>query len=162
VVTRIVLFVAIMLDVLVAGVMWGTWLSLARTMTEYDAATFLADGQHMIDNLAVVMAVLMIAALAVGLLVVVLLFRDRARTAGWLAVVGLALMIGVLVVTLAVEVPIDNRIKDWTVDTLPADWKDVRSRWSTFHMLRTGLSLASVAAVVAAALLLPAGQQDRS
>ena len=33
-------FVSIMLYVLVAGVMWGTWLSLARTMTNYDAATF--------------------------------------------------------------------------------------------------------------------------
>lgn len=46
--------------------MWGTWLSLARTMTEYDAATFLADGQHMISNLATVMTVLMIAAVMVG------------------------------------------------------------------------------------------------
>jgi hypothetical protein len=48
-------FVSIMLYVLVAGVMWGTWLSLARTMTQYDAKTFLADGQHMINNLAPVM-----------------------------------------------------------------------------------------------------------
>jgi hypothetical protein len=46
------LFVSVMLYVLVAGVMWGTWLSLARTITDYDADTFLADGQHMIDNLA--------------------------------------------------------------------------------------------------------------
>jgi hypothetical protein len=41
-----------MLYMLVAGVMWGTWLSLGRTMTRYDATTFLADGKHMIDNLA--------------------------------------------------------------------------------------------------------------
>jgi hypothetical protein len=41
-----------MLYVLVGGVMWGTWLSLARTMTGYDAATFLAGGKHMISNLA--------------------------------------------------------------------------------------------------------------
>ena len=53
-------FVSIMLYVLVGGVMWGTWLSLARTMTGYDAATFLADGKHMISNLATVMEVLMI------------------------------------------------------------------------------------------------------
>jgi len=37
-------FLEIMLYVSVAGVMWGTWLSLGRTMTRYDAATFLADG----------------------------------------------------------------------------------------------------------------------
>lgn len=63
---KLVQFVSIMLYVLVAGVMWGTWLSLARTMTEYDAATFLADGQHMISNLATVMGVLMSSAVLVG------------------------------------------------------------------------------------------------
>ena len=30
-------FLEIMLYVLVAGVMWGTWLALGRTMTQYDA-----------------------------------------------------------------------------------------------------------------------------
>ena len=47
-------FLELMLYVLVAGVMWGTWLSLGRTMTQYDAATFLADGKHMIANLGAV------------------------------------------------------------------------------------------------------------
>src|SRR4051812_120758 len=121
-----------MLYVLVAGVMWGTWLSLARTMTDYDADTFLADGQHMIDNLATVMAVLMIAAVLVGVAAVALLFRVGSTTAGWLAALALLMMIGVLVITLAIEVPIDNQIKNWTTPTLPADWQEIRARWSAF------------------------------
>jgi Domain of unknown function (DUF1772) len=145
-------FVGIMLYVLVAGVMWGTWLSLARTMTRYDAATFLADGQHMISNLATIMAVLMISAVVVGLLVVALLFRRRSTTAGWLALVGLLLLVAVLVATLAVEVPIDNKIKAWTLATLPPDWREIRARWANFHTLRTFLSLGAVAAAVGAAL----------
>jgi len=145
-------FVNIMLYVLVAGVMWGTWLSLGRTMTSYDASTFLADGKHMISNLATVMAVLMVSAAVVGLLVVVLLFRRRSNAGGWLALIGLLLMLAVVAITLAVEVPIDNQIKTWTVDTLPADWQDIRARWAAFHTLRTFLSLAAVAAGVGAAL----------
>jgi uncharacterized membrane protein len=145
-------FVGIMLYVLVAGVMWGTWLSLGRTMTRYDAATFLSDGQHMISNLATVMAVLMISAALVGVLVVVLLFRGRSTLAGWLALSGLLLLVAVIVVTLSVEVPIDNKIKTWTVTTLPSDWQDIRARWAAFHTLRTFLSLAAVAAAVGAAL----------
>ena len=35
-------------------VMWGTWLSLVRSMTDYDAATFLTDGKHMIENPAII------------------------------------------------------------------------------------------------------------
>jgi uncharacterized membrane protein len=150
--TKLTQFVGIMLYVLVAGVMWGTWLSLGRTMTRYDAATFLADGKHMIANLAAVMAVLMIAAVVVGLLGVVLLLRDS-RVAAALALVGLLLMVAVLVVTLAVEVPLDNRIKGWTPATLPSDWQDLRARWAALHTLRTFLSLGAVAAAVAATLV---------
>jgi uncharacterized membrane protein len=146
-------FVSIMLYVLVAGVMWGTWLSLARTMTRYDAATFLTDGQHMIENLATIMAVLMISAVLVGLIMVVLLmWHARSMTAGWLALVALLMMIAVLAITLAVEVPIDNLIANWTEATLPADWTEIRARWATFHTLRTFLSLGAVAASVGAAL----------
>jgi len=144
--------VSIMLYVLVAGVMWGTWLALGRTMTRYDATTFLTDGKHMIANLATVMAVLMISAVAAGLVVTGLLFRQASTAAGWLALTALVLMVAVLVVTLSVEVPIDNKIKTWTLATLPSDWKDIRARWAGFHTLRTFLSLGAVAAAVAAAL----------
>jgi len=152
-------FLNIMLYVLVAGVMWGTWLSLGRTMTRYDATTFLADGKHMISNLATIMAVLMISAAVVGLGVVVLLFRRRSTVAGWLALAGLLLTLAVIAVTLAVEVPIDNKIKTWTEATLPSDWHDIRARWAAFHTLRTFLSLGAVAAAVGAALTTrPAGR----
>jgi uncharacterized membrane protein len=151
---KVTQFLSIMLYVLVAGVMWGTWLSLGRTMTRYDATTFLADGKHMIDNLATIMAVLMISAGVVGLVVVVLLFRLRSLTAAWLALAGVLLLGAVLAVTLGVEVPIDNKIKTWTPATLPPDWQDVRARWAAFHTLRTFLSLAAVAAAVGAALTL--------
>jgi hypothetical protein len=51
-------------------------------MSNYDATTFLADGKHMIENLATVMEMLMISALIVGLIVVVLLFWvDRSHAA---------------------------------------------------------------------------------
>jgi uncharacterized membrane protein len=169
---KLVQFVSIMLYVLVAGVMWGTWLSLARTMTDYDATTFLTDGKHMIENLAMVMAVLMISAVVVGLIVVVLLFWARSTAAAWLALAGLLFMIGVMVITLAVEVPIDNMIATWTEASLPPDWERIRARWSTFHTLRTFLSLGAVAAAVGAALTLrtaargvsrqPAVQPDHS
>jgi uncharacterized membrane protein len=149
---KLIQFVTIMLYVLVAGVMWGTWLSLGRTMTSYDAATFLADGKHMIANLGTVMAVLMISAVLAGLLEAWLLLRGGSSTAGWLALAGVLLMVAVLVVTLSVEVPIDNKIKSWTESTLPSDWRDIRSRWAAYHTLRTFLSLGAVAAAVGAAL----------
>jgi hypothetical protein len=152
---RLAHFVNIMLYALVAGVMWGTWLSLGRAMTEYDAATFLADGRHMITNLAPVMPVLMIATGVLSLVVVILLFRRGATAAAALALAGLLALVAVIAVTLAVEVPIDNQVKTWTTATLPADWEEIRSRWANYHTLRTFLSLAGLAAAVGAALVRP-------
>jgi len=159
---RWVQFVSIMLYVLVAGVMWGTWLSLARTMTDYDAVTFLTDSKHMIENLAIIMAVLTISAVVIGLVAVVLLFRSGSAVAAWMATVGLLLMIAVLVITLAVEVPIDNLIATWTEATLPADWQEIRARWSAFHTLRTFVSLGAVAAAVGAGLTIRTSAQEVS
>jgi Anthrone oxygenase len=114
------------------------------------------------------MAVLMISAAVIGLLTTFVLFRRRSTTAGWLALAGLLLIVAVIVLTLAVEVPIDNKIKTWTVATLPSGWQDIRARWAAFHTLRAFLSLAAVAATVGAALttrpaagttLPPAGEQ---
>jgi hypothetical protein len=56
-------------------------------------------------------------------------------------------------------VPIDNKIKTWTESTLPANWKDMRSRWADFHTLRTFLSLGAVAAAVVAALATPPAER---
>jgi uncharacterized membrane protein len=159
---KLVQFLSIMLYVLVAGVMWGTWLSLARTMTNYDATTFLADGKHMIENLATVMEVLMISAVVVGLIVVVLLFWIRSTVAALSALAALVLMVAVMVITLAVEVPIDNMIATWTEATLPSDWEQIRARWATFHTLRTFLSLGAVAAAVGAALTIRTAAREVS
>lgn len=61
-------------------------------------------------------------------------------------------MICALVVTLGVEVPIDNQIKEWTVNTLPPGWQALRDRWEFFHTVRTFVSIAAFALVSAASL----------
>ena len=116
----------------------------------------------MIENLAMIMAVLMISAVVIGLITVVLLFRSRSTVAAWLATIGLPLMISGLVITLAVEVSIDNLIASWTEATLPADWQEIRARWSAFHTVRTFLLLGAVAAAVAAGLTTRTAARDRS
>jgi hypothetical protein len=77
--------------------------------TSYDAATFLPKGQHIIANLAGVMPVLLTSAAVLGVVVVVALFGYRSTVAAWPALSRPALLGAVIVVTLAVEVAIDNR-----------------------------------------------------
>lgn len=144
-VTTIVLFALVM------GVFWGTWFSLSRTMSQLSAETFVAVGHQMIQNLGVPMAILLPLALVSALVTLALLWRGGRVAASWWLLAGFLLMVAALVVTLAVEVPIDNQIKAWTAATLPGDWRSTQSRWELFHTIRTFLSIAAVVAVTISA-----------
>jgi uncharacterized membrane protein len=146
--TRAAQATTIVLFALVMGVFWGTWFSLSRTMERLSADTFVAVGHQMIRNLGVPMAILLPLALLSALVTLALLWPDRGAAFWWMAA-GFLLMVAALVLTLAVEVPIDNQIQDWTAATLPGDWRSIQSRWELFHTLRT---FASIAALVAATI----------
>lgn len=103
------------------------------------------------------MSVLMPAALLSALPVLFWLFRRRRRAALYLALASLLLFVIALIITLAVNVPIDYEINSWTVDTLPADWTATRDRWQLYHTLRTFASLAGLGCAIASVLLEPNG-----
>src|SRR5262245_3489783 len=149
---RIAQFVNVLLFALVMGVFWGTWFSLSRSIGSIRPETFLEIGHTMIANLGGPMSLLMPAALASSVVLLVLLFRQRRAAAFSLAIVSLLLMAGALVVTLAVNVPIDDEINRWTVNTLPPDWTAIRDRWELYHTIRTFVSVGALGAAVASAL----------
>jgi uncharacterized membrane protein len=150
--TRAAQATTIVLFALVMGVFWGTWFSLSRTMGQLSAETFLAVGHQMIRNLGGPMAIL----LPLSLLSALATLACCGRTGrGRVLVDGgrVLLMVAALIVTLAVEVPIDNRIQAWTVATLPADWRSIQWRWELWHTIRTFLSIAAVVTATTSAVV---------
>ena len=147
---RLMLFVHVFLFALVVGVFWGTWLSLSRSMSAITASTFLEVGHTMIGNLGGPMAVLMPATLVSAVPVLVALYRRHRRASFSLTLVGVGSLAVALVITLSVNVPIDDVIARWTVDTLPPDWSSIRNRWEAFHAARTFISLAGFGYALAA------------
>jgi uncharacterized membrane protein len=145
-------FISILLSALVTGVFWGTWLGLSRSMALLTPETFLTIGHAMIGNLGTIMAILMPAAIVSTLPVLFLLYRRRSR-AFYPTLAGFALFVIALVVTLIVEVPIDNQIEAWTVASLPANWQQLRDRWELFHVIRTWVSVIGLALLILGALL---------
>jgi uncharacterized membrane protein len=143
----------IVLFALVMGVFWGTWFSLSRTMSELSAETFVAVGHQMIRNLGLPMAILLPLALVSALVTLALLWPQGRTAAFWWLAAGFLLMVAALVITLAVEVPIDNQIQDWTAATLPGDWRSIQSRWELWHTIRTFASIAAVVAVTVSAVV---------
>jgi uncharacterized membrane protein len=149
---RIAQFVNVLLFALVMGVFWGTWFSLSRSISSIRPDTFLEIGHTMIANLGGPMSVLMPAALASSVILLIMLFRQGRGAAFNLTLIGLMLMIAALVVTLAVNVPIDYEINKWTTNTLPPDWTTTRDRWQLFHTIRTFVSIAALGCAIASAL----------
>jgi uncharacterized membrane protein len=132
-----------MLVVLVAGVFWGTWFSLSRSMYELPAETFITIGKEIMQNVAVPMSIMMPASV-IGLAFLLIGARKVNAVYFYCILVALILFIVALIVTLSVEVPIDNQIRTWTASTIPSDWENIRDRWEWFHALRTFASLGVV------------------
>jgi uncharacterized membrane protein len=99
------------------------------------------------------MAILLPLALLSALVTLALLWPGGRGAGFWWMAAGLLLMVAALVITLSVEVPIDNQIQDWTAATLPADWRSIQSRWELFHTIRTFISIAAVIAVTISATI---------
>jgi len=145
-------FITVFLFALVAGVFWGTWFSLSRSIDTISPSAFLEIGRTMIANLAWPMRFLMPGAMVASIWTLFLL-RPSAGKSFYLGLTGLLLFVVALLITLLVNVPIDNLIKAWTVATLPSEWQQVRERWEFFHALRTFASLGALASVIASSIV---------
>ncbi|MEV4509557.1 anthrone oxygenase family protein [Dactylosporangium sp. NPDC049525] len=144
-------FVSIVLATLVAGMFFGPWLALHRSIATFEPEMFIALVRRLNRNMAPVMTALMPAALlAIG---PVLLLAYGERPAVFLAALSALALFGVaLLVTMRIEVPIVRRIETWTVATLPPDWQRLRDRWSAFHLVRIATAGAGLALLLGAAI----------
>jgi hypothetical protein len=149
--SKLVSLLALFLLALVTGVFWGTWFTLTRSIETFSASEFIHIGQTIIANVAWPMRMLMPACI-VFMILSAWLVPERRSAAFSLSVAACLLIVIALLITLFVEVPIDNQIKRWTADTVPSEWTAIRERWQTFHTARTFVSLASLASLIAATL----------
>jgi len=136
-------FTGLMLAALVTGVFWGTWFTLTRSLENFSPAEFIHIGKTIIANVAVPMRILMPATLLVMLFIVWQTFRTT-KLSFYLYCLSFLLMLVTLIITVGVEVPIDNQIKTWTARSIPSTWQSLRHTWSLFHSLRTFTSIASL------------------
>jgi hypothetical protein len=53
-----------------------------------------------------------------------------------LLLIAVALWTVIIVFSILGPVPINNRVKKWQIDTLPADWEQQRRRWDLLNAVR--------------------------
>ena len=139
---KITQFIASFLLLLVTGLFWGTWFSLSQSIEDFSAAEFMHIGMTIIKNVAFPMSIILPLCIF-SIFLSAWWYPFKKSTGFYYTVASLLFSLITLLVTLVVEVPIDNQINIWTASTLPSDWEEIRSKWQFFHSLRTGTSLAS-------------------
>jgi uncharacterized membrane protein len=142
---------SIVCSALVAGMFYGPWAALSRSMRTFAPEVFLAIVDRMNRNMAPVMTVLMPAALLAMIPVLIASYGTYPKIFSLYAA-AFILFIVALAVTVLVEVPIVKEIATWTVATLPANWQQVRDRWVRFHVIRVVAGLASLVLLLIAAI----------
>lgn len=140
---KILSFLALWLSALVMGVFWGTWFTLSRSIEVFNPDAFLAIGKNIIANVAWPMRILMPCTI-LCIILALWCYPNKRSVKFYLGVGGLVLMIVTLLITVLIEVPIDNMIREWTVDTIPATWEQERDTWEYFHSIRTFTSVSSL------------------
>ena len=136
---------------LVTGVFWGTWFTLTRSLHDFESSEFIHIGKTIIANVAIPMRIIMPATLFFLLWSIWNAYRNN-RLAFYMYTISFVLMLITLVITVGVEVPIDNQIKSWTVDSIPDNWKSLRQTWDKFHTARTFTSIGSFVFYIAGML----------
>jgi uncharacterized membrane protein len=144
--------ISIVCSALIAGMFYGPWAALSRSLKTFAPEVFLAVVNQMNRNMAPLMTVLMPVALLS--MVPVLLYSYHAQmTTFYCYSAAFVLFVVALAVTVFIEVPIVEQIAKWTVATLPEDWKEVRDRWMRFHIVRVVAGLTSLLLLVVGAIL---------
>lgn len=144
------LFVAVIASGIAAGGMFVFLVGILPVREQLGAVPFVHFHQlssPLIDRVIPPGIVLSMLAAAGALLV-----GGLAHTAVVALLVGAVASLVVMAISLAVNFPINTRVKSFSLDAVPPEQRELFQRWHRFHAIRTPIGLAAFVAYVVAAL----------
>jgi len=142
-------FVNLLLASLLAGTMFGAWLMFNPAGVA--AERYLAVQQQGIRRLHPAVPALGALTIAVTLLAALLGRDDRTRAT--LLVLAALCFVTAGVVTRFKNMPINAVVIQWTADSMPTNWTDLRDSWWFWHCVRLIAGLAGLVLVTVVRLL---------
>ncbi len=137
----VVRFVSVLSTGLLAGIFFGDRMGASFARPELSPSSFVRFQQAQHARFAKMMPVLMGIAI-LSSLIWLALSRPRAGSAGFVFLgFGALAFISVLVLTRAVNVPINNQLMTWSASSPPADAMQIWARWEQVHTIRTFLAV---------------------
>lgn len=126
-------FLNIIIVALLAGVSLGIWMGF--NPAHLTSTTYVEQQQNMLGALRVVMVVLVFVA---TILTIVAAFVQRNHKVTFFMLLTASLfLIGCILITRFGNKPIDDIVMGWTIDSIPANWTEMRDDWWFLHKART-------------------------
>lgn len=129
----LVRFTNIMLAALLAGTSFGIWIGF--NPVNYSPSTYLAQQENLVLSLNTLMVSLVIAATLVTLLSAWLHRQNRVQLI--ILIVAAISFASCLLISRFGNLPIQNEMLTWTLDSLPENWTSMRNDWWYYHIMRT-------------------------
>jgi uncharacterized membrane protein len=146
----IVRLIAIVCTGLVAGIFLGHRMGVSMATPHLPPSSYVQLQQIIHVHFVRMMPALVLASVGGSVLWTILL-RSRWSTAGFWLVLGASVaMVAVLVMTRAVNIPINNQLMTWSIQAPPTNLMELWRPWEQVHSIRTVLAIAAFAAQVVA------------
>nr|WP_068892817.1 FAD-dependent oxidoreductase [Pedobacter panaciterrae] len=133
---------AIFFLMLTVGVFWGSYLSLSRSYDLLPLSELIHVGKIIVANLALPMRVISI--LTIGLMVTSVYMQiDKKSRWFYFLIMSIVCLLIPLILTVTLEVPINNQVISWSSLTAPTNWKDLINQWEIIGIIRVVFALLS-------------------
>jgi hypothetical protein len=126
-------FVNILIAALLAGVSFGIWIGF--NPLELSPSTYVEQQQNMLHSLRTLLVSLVITA---TIITIISAFLQKENKPVFIALLIAAIFLIVcILITRFGNKPIDDMVLNWTSDSLPSNWMELRMKWWSLHIMRT-------------------------
>lgn len=149
---KFVLFAALFFVALVAGAAFAIWIDY--NPTGMSPAFYVEKMQHAIRVFTIPLPAVVV--LGVAFTVVSTFFARRDRPDFYLLLAASLCIIAVALITVLGNIPINNQIKTWSINSPPSNWSELSVRWWHFQIVRTISAVGGLSLLILALLVRPA------
>ena len=145
---KLILFAAVLFVALVAGSAFAIWFDY--NPSGMSAAFYTEKMQHAIRVFTIPLPTVVVLG-ALFTIAATFLARSERRNF-YLLIVASFCVVAVALITRFGNIPINNQILTWTIDSPPSNWAELAQTWWQLQTVRTALAIGALALLISATL----------
>ena len=146
---KIFFFCATFFVALGAGTAFVIWLDFRPV--EITSSFYVEKMQHAIKVFTIPLPIVLMTGILFTILSTILLWKDRKSF--YFLIAASTCVIAALLITIFGNIPINNQIKTWNINSVPHDWNEVQYKWWYIHTFRTIFQIAGLSLLILTLLL---------